>query len=149
SYEYRVRACNAGGCAALSSIKTTVVTHPPGMPTVTAPAADNNGAFTVSWSSASTATSYRLDPRKDRGAWDQVYSGTALSKAVSGLTNGSYGYRARACNEGGCSAYSAIKTAVVTFPPGSAPTLSAPTGIINSYYQRSFTVSWGTVSTAT
>src|SRR3546814_14514788 len=75
SYEYRVRAGNAGGCAACSAIKTAVVTHPPANPpTLTAPATDNNGAFTVSWTSVSTATNYRLEQRKDSGAWSQIYS---------------------------------------------------------------------------
>jgi hypothetical protein len=89
-----------GGCSSYSASKTTVVTHPPAAPSLTAPAADNNGAFTVSWGAVSTSTSYRLEQQKNGGAWGQIYSGTALSKAVSGLTNGTYGYRARACNTG-------------------------------------------------
>ncbi|TQD38741.1 chitinase N-terminal domain-containing protein, partial [Marilutibacter aestuarii] len=146
SYEYRVRACNEGGCSGYSNIDTTVVTHPPDGPTVSTPAADNNGAYSVSWSSVSTATEYRLEQRKNGGSWSQIYSGTGLSKAVSGLTNGTYDYRARACNAGGCSGYSATDTTVVTFPPSSAPTLTAPTSADTA---TNFTVSWTAVSTAT
>lgn len=147
TYDYRARACNVDGCSGYSAIDTTVVTHPPGnAPAVTTPTADNNGAFSVGWSSVSTATSYRLEQRKNGGSWSQIYSGTGRSKAVSGLGNGSYAYRARACNTGGCGAYSAIKTTVVTFPPNSAPSLSAPA---NADTYESFTVSWTAVSTAT
>src|SRR3546814_15673560 len=89
-------------------IKTAVVTHPPANPpTLTAPATDNNGAFTVSWTSVSTATNYRLEQRKDSCAWSQIYSGTGLSKAVSGLANGAYRYRVSSCNTGGRLAYPA------------------------------------------
>ena len=146
SYGYRARACNAGGCGSYSAIQTTVVTLPPASaPTVTAPSASNSGAFTVSWTAVGTATNYRLEQRKDSGSWTQIYSGTALTKAVSGLVNGSYGYRARACNVGGCGSYSAIKTTVVTLPPASAPTVTVPSANSNG----AFTVSWTAVGTAT
>ncbi|MDQ3287144.1 MAG: DUF6531 domain-containing protein [Pseudomonadota bacterium] len=146
NYQHVVRACNAGGCADYSASKATLVTHPPGTPTVTAPSTDNDGAFAVSWGSVSTATDYRLEQRKDGSAWSQIYSGTGLSHSISGLTNGTYDYRARACNAGGCSAYSAIRTTVVTHVPDSAPTLTAP---ISSDTYTSYTVSWTTVSGAT
>ncbi|MGY0799868.1 hypothetical protein ACW7G0_12545 [Lysobacter sp. A286] len=146
SYGYRARACNAVGCSSYSAIKTTVVTLPPASaPAVTAPSASNNGAFTVSWTAVGTATNYRLEQQKDSGSWSQIYSGSARSKAVSGLVNGSYGYRARACNAVGCSSYSAIKTTVVTLPPASAPTVTAPSASNNG----AFTVSWTAVGTAT
>ncbi len=146
TYEYRARACNAGGCGGYSGAAATVVTHPPGgAPTVTAPATDNDGAFTVTWSSVSTATSYRLEQRKNSGSWSQIYSGSGRSKAVSGLGNGTYEYRARACNAGGCGGYSAMDSIVVLLPPGSAPTVTAPSADNNG----AFTVTWASVSTAT
>ncbi|MDH5824652.1 RHS repeat protein [Luteimonas sp. RD2P54] len=150
NYDYRVQACNAGGCGAFSGIKTTVVTHPPGgAPTVTAPATDNNGAFTISWTGVSGATSYDLWQRKDGSGvedpWQLVYSGASLSKAMSGLANGRYEYQAKACNTGGCGSGSAIKVTVVTHPPGSAPTVTAP----GSNSNGAFTVSWTSVSTST
>ncbi|AWV08083.1 wall associated protein [Lysobacter maris] len=147
TYDYRVRACNSGGCGSYSSTDSTVVLLPPASaPTVTAPSSDNNGAYTVTWTGVSTANEYRLEQRKDGGSWSQIHAGTGTSKAVSGLTNGSYGYRARACNASGCSGYSAIKTTVVTHPPGSAPTLYAPS---SANTNQDFTVSWTAVSTAT
>src|SRR3546814_11031760 len=84
---------------------------PPGNPpTLTVPATDNNGAFTASWTSVGTSTGYHLRQRKDGGAWSEIYGGAALGKAVSGLTAGTYDYQVKACNGGGCSAYSAIRS---------------------------------------
>ncbi len=146
NYDYRARACNIAGCSAYSGIDTTVVTFPPASaPVVTAPATDGDGGFTVSWTSVTSATEYRLEQRKDSGAWTQVHAGTATSKTVSGLADGSYGYRARACNAGGCSAYSAIDTTVVTHSPASAPTVSAP----SSDTDGAFTIAWTSVASTT
>ena len=146
AYDYRVIACNEVGCSSYSAIKTTVVTHPPSTPSLTVPAADNNGAFTATWGSVSTANRYDLVQRKNGGSWVVAYSGTALSKAFSGLTNGTYDHQARACNVGGCSPYTASRTTVVTFPPSSAPTLTAPYSV-DTY--EDYTLSWTAVSTAT
>jgi YD repeat-containing protein len=146
SYGYRVRACNDGGCASFSSTQTTQVTLPPtGVPTLTAPATSNNGSYTVSWTSVSAATRYELQQRKDGGSWSTIHNASGTSKAVSGLGNGTYDYQVRACNDGGCAAFSAIASTVVTHPPGSAPTLSAPTASNTG----SYTVSWTSVSTST
>lgn len=146
SYAYRVRACNAVGCGGYSSAATTVVTLPPGSaPVVSAPGSSSSGAFTVSWTAVASATNYRLEQSKDGGTWTQIQSGTAASKALTGLGNGSYAYRARACNAGGCSGYSALRTTVVTLPPGSAPAVSAPA----SSNTGAFAVSWSAVATAT
>jgi YD repeat-containing protein len=146
TYEYQARACNAGGCGAYSAITSTVVTLPPvSAPTVTAPASNTTGAFTVNWTNVATATRYELQQRTDGGAWSTVQDAAATSKAVSGLTAGTYGHQARACNAGGCGAYSAIANTVVTLPPASAPTVSAP----GSNATGAFTVSWTGVATAT
>lgn len=147
NYDYRVRACNASGCGAYSGVESTVVLRPPGAaPTVTAPGTDPDGAFTVTWSSVSGATEYEVEQRKDGGAWVQIHAGAGNSKAVSGLTNGTYDYRARACNLGGCSGYSVADTTVVTIPPGSAPVLNLQT---TAGPHQSFNVTWSSVSGAT
>ena len=146
TYDYRAQACNADGCGSYSATASTVVLHPPGSPTVTAPTSDDDGVFTVTWTSVGTATEYRLEQRKDGGAWSQIYSGAGTSKVVSGLSSGSYDYRARACNTGGCSGYSALKTTVVTISPNAAPTLTAPTTVGTNV---EFTVSWTSIPGAT
>jgi predicted phage tail protein len=147
SYRYRIKACNGAGCSSVSAISAPVqVIYPPSAaPTVTAPAASNNGSYTVSWTTVSGANRYQLDEQVNGGAWSQIQDSSATSRAISGKGNGSYGYRARACNDAGCSASSTAKTVVVTLPPASAPTLTVP----SSSTSGSYTVSWTSVATAT
>src|SRR5699024_5419125 len=70
-----------------------------------APATDDDGNYTVSWGSVGTATSYMLQEQTD-GSWDTIHTGVGTSQAVTGKGNGSYGYRIKACNPGGCSGWS-------------------------------------------
>ena len=145
TYTYRARACNAEGCTAYSAEAGIEVVYPPASaPAVTAPASNNTGGFTVSWTSVGSATRYELQQRKNAGSWSKIHDAAGTSKAVSGLGSGSYQYRVRACNVGGCGSYSAVRTTVVTHPPSGAPTLAQP-GRIGS--KNSF--SWSPVTTAT
>ena len=129
TYSYRVYFVSATEVASsgYSNIKVTVVTLVPGVPsTISAPASDTDGAFAVSWGSASgTVTSYQLEQQLNGGGWSQVYSGTGLSKAVSGLADGAYKYRVRACNATGCSGYrTTAGSTVVVHAPGIPPSIS-------------------------
>lgn len=144
-YDYRARACHAQRCGSYSAIATTVVTLPPGSPPAVTTPASAGGAFTVSWTAVATATSYRLEQRKGSGAWAQIYSGTGRSRALSGLTNGKYQFRARACNASGCSGYSALGTTTVLLPPATAPTLTVP---VTAPTRQNYTVRWTAVATA-
>ncbi|MBA2237093.1 MAG: RHS repeat protein, partial [Lysobacter sp.] len=79
---------NASQPVSITVQRTTAVapvsTSPPtGVPTLTTPATDNDGAFTISWTSVSTATSYEVRQRKDGGAWSTVYNSSGLSQGVS------------------------------------------------------------------
>src|SRR5690606_19499817 len=118
TYDYRVRACNDGGCAGWSATKTTVVTLPPtGVPTLTAPATSTTGAYTVSWTSVAVAARYELQQRKDAGTWGNIHNAAATSQPSCGQSAGTYDYRVRACNAVGCAGWSSTKTTVVTLPP--------------------------------
>lgn len=87
------------------------------------------------------ATRYELEQRKDGGSWSKVHDATAISKALSGLANGTYEYRVRACVSTACAGYSAIKATVVL---AGVPIVTAPaTNTTGSY-----TVSWTGVTTA-
>jgi hypothetical protein len=116
-----------------------------GAPTLTTPASNTTGGYTVGWSAIPDATSYTLQERVDGGAWGTVQTNATQSWSASGKGNGSYGYRTQACNSSGCGPWSATDAIVVTHPPASAPTLSVP----GSNSTGSYTVSWTTVSTAT
>ncbi|MGY6517588.1 MAG: hypothetical protein ACXIUZ_02630, partial [Lysobacteraceae bacterium] len=122
-----------------------VYLHPPSCaPTVSAPSTNNTGSFSVTWGGVATATRYELQERLNSGSWSLVQNTAATSRAVSGKGNGTWRYRARACNMAGCSSYSPVVDVVVTLPPSSAPSLSTSTA---SYGQ--ITASWGSVATAT
>jgi YD repeat-containing protein len=142
SYEYQVEACNDIGCSAYTTSGTLTVALPPPAPaSISVPATSSTASVTVSWAAASTATSYVLQQSLNGGAWTQVYSGAATSKALS-VGNGSYKYRVQACNASGCSAFTASGTLNVTIAPAS---ITAPASVTTS----SFTVSWSGVSGST
>src|SRR5690625_278241 len=64
----KVRPCNDGGCASWSSAASETVVIPPdgvGTPSLS-PNPSHDGAYTVSWSSASRAPYYRPAEKADR-----------------------------------------------------------------------------------
>lgn len=114
AYQYRARACNAGGCSGYSTPVTTTVTlpapQPPGAPaTLTVPSSASTGStFTVSWSAVVGATSYELYRNRSQQGWTSEYVGGATSKTQNLNFAAVYQYRARACNANGCGAYSPV-----------------------------------------
>ncbi|GGK03217.1 hypothetical protein GCM10011394_10360 [Luteimonas terricola] len=146
SWGYRVRGCNGAGCGNWSTIGTVQVIHAPaGTPALTVPATSYTGAFTASWTSVATATRYELEERLGAGSWTQIHNAAATSRAVSGKTAGSWGYRVRACNQAGCAAWSSVGTVAVTLPPASPPGLTVPA----SNTSGSYSATWTTVTHAT
>ena len=81
----------------------------PGVPSsITVPSSSTSGSYTISWGPASgTVTAYHLyeATNTDFSGQQFVYTGTALSTALSGRGNGTYYYRVRACFDDDCSAY--------------------------------------------
>jgi YD repeat-containing protein len=146
NYIYHVRACNSAGCSNDSPDGAVQVLYAPAAPLLTAPATSYTGSYTISWSTVSNATSYKLEESVDGGAnWIVTYSGTAGSVALSQRPANSYIYRVSAYNSAGWGAASAPKTVQVTLAPATAPTVTAPS--INR--TGSYTVSWTSVATAT
>jgi len=144
TYQYRVRACR-DNCGNWSNVAAVSIALPPTQaPTLSAPQYGDNGAYSVSWTSVAGAERYELE-QSVSGTWTQVYSAAGLSWSITGRAAGSYGYRVRACNTIGCAGYSATGTVLVTYPPTSAPTLSAPAKATLA----GWTVSWTTLSGAT
>ncbi|WP_317930587.1 hypothetical protein [Halioxenophilus sp. WMMB6] len=145
SYKYNVRACNAGGCSADRTSGSFTVLLPPAAPSsITVPTStDADGTFTVSWSSAATATSYQLQQRLNGGSWATIANQAGTSVARSNLANGSYVYRVKACNLT-CSGWKTSTSVTVLHPPA-APSLTLPTLVGDG----NFTVSWSSVNTAT
>lgn len=111
SYYYRVRGCNSSGCGGYRvGANAVAVTLPPGAPTsISVPSTSPNGAYTISWGSASGAVlSYQLYEATNSGFSGEalVYNAGGLSTGFAGKANGTYFYRVRACNASGCSGFS-------------------------------------------
>lgn len=120
---YRVRACNVAGCSNYSNVENTQVAFPPASsPALTVPASSPSGLYSISWSGVATATSYELQEQIGGGAWTTVLSAASTGYSPPTKPNGTYGYRVRACNAAGCSAYSAVQAIVVQLLTPGVPT---------------------------
>ncbi|HEY7641621.1 MAG TPA: fibronectin type III domain-containing protein [Steroidobacteraceae bacterium] len=149
TYYYRVRSCvTATSCGPRRyGANPILVQRPPipGVPgTMTIPASDIDGAYTVSWvASTGTVTAYELYQATNAAFTGQslAYSGATASANLTGRGNGTYYYRVRACNTSvSCSGYrTGGNAAVVTLPPGvpGAATVPATYTTVGTY-----TVSW-------
>lgn len=125
--------------------ETSTATPPPATaPTLNTPSSSATGNYTVSWNSVTAATGYTLQESVNGSGWVTVQSNANGSWSTSNRGNGSYAYRAQACNSGGCGPWSGTSTVTVLMPPTSAPNLSVP-GNSNT---GSFTVNWSLVATA-
>jgi hypothetical protein len=85
---------------------------PPSAPVLNDPGTtDTDGSYTVAWSSVSGATSYTLeeDTSGSFGSPTVVYSGSGTSTQIIGRGDGTYYYRANACNACGCSGWSNVE----------------------------------------
>ena len=144
TYSYRVKftlgANHPDGTAVkYSNTKVTVVTITPGIPPsiTTAPVTGNDGSYTVNWGTASgSVTGYILEQQFNGGAWEEIPNVTATTHTVSGLADGIYKFRVKACNDSGCSGYRTTSSGfVVTTPEG------ATTSTIHSV-SKSHQISW-------
>ncbi|MBB5360409.1 YD repeat-containing protein, partial [Rhodanobacter sp. ANJX3] len=133
TYGYRVQACNVSGCGPWSGTGSVTVTAPTAAPGLSAPATNATGSYTVSWSGVTGASAYLLQQQVNGGSWTSLQNSAATSVAVSGETNGSYGYRVQACDAVGCGSFSATSTTVVTIP--------VPLAINGQSYTESYSIS--------
>src|SRR3546814_10022646 len=77
-YSYRVRACLntlIESCSEFSDIESISVT--PATPILFVPTGSSTGNYTISWSTVSGATRYRLDEKVETGSWSQILEGSA------------------------------------------------------------------------
>ncbi len=139
---YSVRACNANGCSAWSGEVQPAV---PPTPTLNAPASSTTGNYDLTWNATTGAAGFPLEEQVNGGTWVTLQSTSSTFYGVSGRAPGSYGYRVRACNITGCSAYSGVATVVVTAVP---PPL-VPTGLVITGGASNCTVTWNPSSGAT
>ncbi|WP_233842208.1 hypothetical protein [Dyella sp. 2HG41-7] len=100
----------------------------------------NTGNFTVSWGASNTATIYTLQESINGGAWNTIYSGSGTSAALTGRAGGSYAYRVQASNSSAHSTWASLSS-VGVWP--AIPTVTVPSGSVNSSYTVSWTASPG------
>jgi hypothetical protein len=153
SYRYRVRACNACGCSdPCTGDHDCVVTLPPPVPCpIDYPTSDCDRIYTVSWTASSGATCYQLERSKDGNYYNNVYTGPLTSYNESGLGNGSYCYRVKACNDSGCSCCCCSDWCTGTWDcnenqPPEPNTLTVPANDGDGAYTVSWTASAGATS---
>lgn len=134
SYGYQTQACNAVGCGPWSAVGTIAVTLPAipaAAPALTVPATNATGSYSVSWGAVGGASTYILQQQVNGGGWLTLQNSAATSLAVSGETNGSYGYRVQGCNISGCGP-AGTGTTVVTIP--------VPIAINGQSYQSAYAI---------
>lgn len=110
SYAYRVRACNFAGCSPYSGIASVSVVLPPAATQIyvaewlSTRKAPYQVQCSVGWRAVPGATEYQLEPS---GAGRRLYTGPKTYVQSNGGTYCASLYIVRACNAGGCSAWSA------------------------------------------
>ncbi|HGM7333939.1 TPA: wall-associated protein [Stenotrophomonas maltophilia] len=143
SYGYRVRGCRATACGGWSATAiTSVQSLPSAGPSVNAPGLSIDGNYSVSWPAVAGAQTYRLEESTTGSGWAEIQNDAILSRSFVGKPNGTFAYRARACNAAGCGEYGATASVQVLRVPESPAGLSAPALSANG----SYTVSWSPVS---
>ncbi|MCX6134195.1 MAG: fibronectin type III domain-containing protein [Ignavibacteriales bacterium] len=158
-YYWRVRASNEGffGSWATSSFTTSgsPPVNPPSAPSLSSP---SNGATgiattsTLSWTSSSGATSYRLQVSTSSSFSTTVVNDSTLtgtSQTVGPLNNGTlYYWRVNAKNSGGTSSYSSTYSFTTIIAAPTAPTLTLPANNATSVSVTP-SLTWNQVSGAT
>src|SRR6185436_6858255 len=146
------RACNTIGCAApvAGATGTTVLLIPGAPGAVSVPTTSTTGSYTIGWTAGSgSISSYEVYESTSSSFASQtsVYTGTGTSTPISGRGDGTYYYRARACNASGCSGYTAGATGIVVLaPPGAPASVTAPTSSTTGAYSVSWTAGTGTIT---
>ncbi len=111
--------------AVVTTVSTGLATPSP----ITGPSTDDDGAFSLSWGSVSGATYYDIERRLNGGAWfSQIVIPASLVE--TGMGDGTWDYRVRACDVSSCSNWTALHTIVVTNtgPPPPPPPVPGSAG---------------------
>jgi hypothetical protein len=107
SYRYCVRAINsAGSSSPRTGTSDCVVKIPPTVPaTIAYPSSSSTGKYTISWSTVTGATSYRLERSCDGQKTWSLLCDKAVTIYADSVAAGTYYYHVRAENACGDSAY--------------------------------------------
>lgn len=106
-YVFRVAACNEFGCSSQTIAASAVsIDLPPAAPASLDVPNMAGGAFVLSWSKVGDGLRYEVEqaPRADFTDVGNVYRGDETSVSLTPSQDGTFFYRVRACDSGGCSA---------------------------------------------
>ena len=125
TYQYRIRACNTGGCSDFTTATPLLLPGVPAMPGAVTSSVTTSTRITTTWSDQSSNESAFTVQRRVRtegtwSAWLDVASlpSGSVSYLSTGLTTGlTYQHRVRACNASGCSDYGTSLATPIPFPP--------------------------------
>ncbi|MCU0522679.1 MAG: S8 family serine peptidase, partial [Anaerolineae bacterium] len=146
TWHYRVQAYNSAGSSDWSTVQSTTVR--PAAPTLNPIALTPPDAYTLTWSTATGATGYRLEQSADLSFTMPVtrFLGVSTSYAITGQPGGTWHYRVQAYNQAGSGPASNTRTVTVTAS-------LVPTPVLHPINYNSgpahYTVSWTAVPTAT
>lgn len=131
TYDYQVRACLGTTCGDWSGIIPVTVSAPPAPSGLSVSGGSPNatGGYTVSWNTATAATTYELQQRVNSGSWVTEQNSSSTSKVYSAKPESTFEYKVRACGNLGCGTWSITRSVTVNYPaPGTISDLSAPAG---------------------
>lgn len=162
TYYYRARACNAAGCGTYTnpvSVQVNVLA-PPGAPAnFSMPASSTTGNFRISWAAGTGGTpeSYNVSGTQQTCEYDYEtrrnicwnlpgggsYTVSTPYVDINGLSEGTYQYSVRACNNSGCSAYANVGSIRVILSPGAPSSISSS---VSKTTNGSYSISWGSAT---
>lgn len=121
TFYYRVQACTAGGCSAFTpgSSPINVLIRPSAPSPMDVPASSSTGNFIVDVGTAGPRATVYLVYRATNPSFSnqvEIANGSATGIPQYSLSNGTYYFRAYACNDSECGPYSATASITVTHP---------------------------------
>ena len=125
-HEYRLRACNGGGCSPLTGIiGVTTPDAPPAAPGGLSASASGADRIQLAWQDlSSNETHFEIERREGSGAWGAAASvgpGTTSYQDTGLATATLFAYRIRACGDAGCSDWHGPASATTGLPAPTAP----------------------------
>ena len=139
TYQYRVKAKYGSVSGGYRTSAATYVVKTPA--SISVPSNDADGAYSVSWAAVSGASGYQLEQKVGSGSWASIYSGTGVSKAMSGLATNTYQYRVKAKYGSVSGGY---RTSAATYVVKTPNSISVPSNDGDGAYS----ISWAAVSGA-
>ena len=144
-YRYRIKRCLFVCVFVTEPVAVRVLSPAPSA--IIGPASDSDGDFSLSWGASADAERYELRRRLVGGNWLVIQDSPATSRTETGLGDGSYDYRVRACNATDCSAFTARHRVTVILPPAVPVHLrSSGVGDTDGLYSVSWSSGGGTVT---